>query len=475
MATLLAACSDEQTEVDRATDKEEAFPVTEARAFVESLMTQRTRGEAEEESFFIHGDFICDWDAAQFSSGRVQYSQVVAIASDYDYFRYHVDSTGKPFLTPIYHKLVVIEEQETGLQGAFVRYYVPDPVHALSHDAAYYDALLNSNRKTDFTGYSLYTDLDGWVVTVGYYSEGDLMQYASFADQQYSAEENMERMEELLGVMAVARKPHQAATRGSDTGEEPSIKVDIEGVETVGWRREKDWSHILYMLSLLEDTQPKIKKEDHKTELDNGGGGGGENPNIPTGNERLKTSDPDIINKLADLLADCLGQKAIGSIAVDVEFQRNPSIKYMRQGMSNQPDPQTGQYRFTIEYNQVSDYMLLEELIHVNQAQWVTPDWRREHLLNLEVEAKIGVEKYLEDHNIQKKPEVFGTTDSRFNFQILKTLIEDNAAETEDFYHFYNLCAEGLRNITSYSDPNRYPLQENYYGTNTIQQLMKDC
>ena len=384
-------CSKEPT-VPPIGAKEPLYSVAKARAYYDGAScTTRTIAEPGP---LTPGDYSLDWERAEVSLDSLLSSVDVPIDMQYRYYRYLQPEPDSVELVPIYSKLVVVKEHPTLLEGCYIRYVMP----ARSMRSAYpdydYDALLNSRPKTNFTGVSLYTDLNGWPMCVAYYYEGELLFDAFLFDKAHTLEENIEQLYNLIDDLTVARCS-QARTRGTETNQDDGKPIDIEKViVTDTWQDLLD--RLLTKLELenahLYDLpQPDIGDSagfgdsgSGGASSGNSGDGDGEN-NTSDHNSKIEYEDKEtkeLIEPLLDSISqDCMGKTllaALDGVTIKTGTGRNGY------------DSETN----TIELNHHNkygyrDYVLLEELTHCYQRNRYG-DMYVSKRLNAEIEAKVG-------------------------------------------------------------------------------------
>lgn len=461
-------CSKEPT-VPPIGAKEPLYSVAKARAYYDGAScTTRTIAEPGP---LTPGDYSLDWERAEVSLDSLLSSVDVPIDMQYRYYRYLQPEPDSVELVPIYSKLVVVKEHPTLLEGCYIRYIIP----ARSMRSAYpdydYDALLNSRPKTDFTGVSLYTDLNGWPMCVAYYYEGDLLFDAFLFDKAHTLEENIERLYNLIDDLTVARCS-QVETRADET-------VPINAVYCI--------SHY------LPSTIPQELLEKLLEELNNqvdplyknsqgGAGGGSSSGNSGDGdsedsssehNENIKYEDEEtkeLIEPLLDSISqDCMGKTLLAALdGVTIKIGANQD-QFIKNTIFLENDKTYG-YR---------DYVLMEELIHCYQRQIQGTNANLRELDN-EIEAKVGWYLYKQyrakkNLNQQQLQQAFGPRKGQTAFESLALFYITDANNNDYYYNKYYLDAiETLRRLPSYkgmtisTDPNDRIFK-------TLQQLNADC
>lgn len=369
--------------------QEPLYSVAKARAFYDQAST--TTRSVVESGPLMPGDYSLDWEQAEVSLDSLLSSVDVPIEMQYRYYRYLQHETDSVELVPIYSKLVVVKEHPTLLEGCYIRYMMPARSMIRAYPDFDYDALLNSRPKTDFTGVSVYTDLNGWPMCVAYYYEGELLFDAFLFDKAHSPEENIELLYDLLDDLTVARCS-QVETRATETNQDDDAPKDGGGIEEVVIVAKRPSNG-----DLFEDEQPFPEFPDPVLpEFGSGGGSSSGNSNSSSSdgednssqhNDKIKFEDEEtkeIIEPLLDSISqDCMGQTLLAALdGVTIEIHPYSELlnynKYdFKDNIIHLGADEQGNYR---------DYILLEELIHKYQYQqgYTTP------CIEKEIEAKVG-------------------------------------------------------------------------------------
>ncbi len=472
-------CSKEPT-VPPIGAKEPLYSVAKARAYYDGAScTTRTIAEPGP---LTPGDYSLDWERAEVSLDSLLSSVDVPINMQYCYYRYLQPEPDSVELVPIYSKLVVVKEHPTLLEGCYIRHLMPARSMWNAYPDYDYDALLNSRPKTNFTGVSLYTDLNGWPMCVAYYYEGELLFDAFLFDKTHTLEENIERLYNLIDDLTVARCS-QARTRGTETNQDDGKPIDIEKViVTETWQDLLD--RLLTKLELenahLYDLpQPDIGDSagfgdsgSGGASSGNSGDGDGEN-NTSDHNSKIEYEDKEtkeLIEPLLDSISqDCMGKTLLDALdGVTIKIGANQD-QFIKNTIFLENDKTYG-YR---------DYVLMEELIHCYQRQIQGTNANLRELDN-EIEAKVGWYLYKQyrakkNLNQQQLQQAFGPRKGQTAFESLALFYIIDANNNDYYYNKYYLDAiETLRRLPSYkgmtisTDPNDRIFK-------TLQQLNADC
>ena len=469
-------CSKEPT-VTPIGSKEPLYSVAKARAYYDGAScTTRTIAEPGP---LTPGDYSLDWDQAEVSLDSLLSSVDVPINMQYRYFRYLQPESDSVELVPIYSKLVVVKEHPTLLEGCYIRHLMPARSMIRAYPDYDYDALLNSRPKTDFSGVSLYTDLNGWPMCICYYYGGELLVDAFLFDRAYSLEENIARLCDLLGDLAVARCT-KAETRATETNQDDQKPIVIDEVVV-----SETWQDVFDRLLTQLDLQ-----NSYMHDLPNPGiGGSGEGPTNGGGsgssssgnsndgdgedsssepNENIKYEDEET-KELIEPLLDSISQDCMGKTLLDALDGVTIKIGADHNGYNSATN--------TIELSPhgvygYRDYVLLEELIHryQNQAGYT------ERSLNKELEAKIGWINYLIRKGKSIGYSYRGQLGASYaQVESLAWIVGSKLYNANEDRHLYDQAIYSIKNVgTKYSN---YPYFEddNYRNFSCLFEIIQDC
>ena len=461
--------------------QEPLYSVAKARAYYDDAScTTRTIAEPGP---LTPGDYSLDWERAEVSLDSLLSSVDVPIDMQYRYYRYLQPEPDSVELVPIYSKLVVVKEHPTLLEGCYIRYVMPARSMRNAYPDYDYDALLNSRPKTDFTGVSLYTDLNGWPMCVAYYYEGELLFDAFLFDKAHTLEENIERLYNLIDDLTVARCS-QARTRGTETNQDDGTPKDgggIEEVVCVGKKPDKEGYEDLF-------PTPNLGNPVHYDELfqdhTSGGGGGSSSGNSNDGDGENNTSDhnskieyedketKELIEPLLDSISqDCMGKTLLDAL-VGVTIKIHPYSEPLNYNKYDFKDniihleaDQTGGYR---------DYILLEELIHRYQYQ----QGYTTKCVEKEVEAKVGWVLYLERSGrhltrSQANAQLGDASSGILGLADALSLFHLN--QSYDLYNIY--YQESINNLRKWYSEDEYPYLGNtsLISLENLKELLTNC
>lgn len=473
--------------------QEPLYSVAKARAYYDGAScTTRTIAEPGP---LTPGDYSLDWERAEVSLDSLLSSVDVPIDMQYRYYRYLQPETDSVEFVPIYSKLVVVKEHPTLLEGCYIRYIMP----ARSMRSAYpdydYDALLNSRPKTDFTGVSLYTDLNGWPMCVAYYYEGELLFDAFLFDKAHTLEENIERLYNLIDDLTVARCS-QARTRGTETNQDDGTPKDgggIEEVVCVGKKPDKEGYEDLFPTPNLGNP---VHYDEFFQDHTSGGGGGSSSGNSNDGDGENNTSDHNSkieyedkeTKELIEPLLDSISQDCMGKTLLDALDGVTIKIGTGRNGYDSETN--------TIELNHHNeygyrDYVLLEELTHCFQRNRYG-DMYVSKRLNAEIEAKVGWFLYrqrnpnalLDNTQSEWQQDAFYTPNG---VKAMHQLAQHHLLETSIENSDYQNCYRNLAAALSVHRIDKNGVEQNVYATysfswdlqdwvfSCLQTLMENC
>lgn len=488
----LHSCSREEEPPARVQGKSVRLTVEEARHYVESQLARFTRNAGEDApDRLVLGNYSVDWSRAESSVGDILYSVDVPAEGTYSYCSVGFDSLGTPVFTPMYHKLVVVKDGETEAMESYIRFYIPTREHALAHSEPYYDALLNSDVKGDFTGMSVYTTLDGFPVCAGRYTEGILEDSGFLGDTLRTVEDNALKIAHLLDGMLAVRM--SCLTRAKDGGTKPGADADtairnlggIDDVIVIGKPLQKKNENVEFKWEPaggggdipkpdpLDDDKPFTggsgNKEDDPDKSDDDDGRYEKNKNIAT-------DDPNIMRLLDSIAVDCMGEILISTLSDKVTIVRGST--YGAGALVVQPILGDGGAwagnKYRIEISNYLDISLIEELIHLHQHSGKSPDAVRSYRMNNEIEAKLGW--YMYRQRVNKLDDdvgaALGVMQGLPVFRGLSQNYESNGLNSAEFYNLYMSAVTILR--PSYP-AEKYPFSESHMTFADLLELMKNC
>ncbi len=472
---LVAACAPHEMSVPERRPGE-PYTVDEARACYRSELARRTRDAEADAGPLTTGACRSDWERAAVSIDASLYSVDVPIEAEYGYARYRRTEGDSVVLTPMYAKLVVVKEPVSEGECCYVRYYLPDEAFAAEHDAAYYDAMLNSRPKERYDGLSIYASLDGDVLAAGRYVRGRLTRKAFLFDERRTVEENAEAIGELLGDLCVARIRYGVQTRSQGTKNPPN-PVDGGGIESVV---------IIGIPKIPPPPDPVLPEWDPRDELgrrfkdpfpdadsDSGGSGGdgdsssdSSDSDAPTEkpydkNPRIEVEDERIEQMLDSIYLDCMGSTLIQSLnGVKIVVEEVDPARPDNFGGFNY-----GNNTITLRWREgrpVRDYVLVEELIHAFQFQRQGETEFAKNTLSNEVEAKAGwllyQERNLKELSDGQRKRIFNTRSGYLTFYILSGYMQWGVSiYDQQFERTYRDAIDVLRQNAVYGDRNKYP------------------
>ena len=481
-------CSKEPT-VTPIGSKEPLYSVAKARNFYDHASTT-TRAIAEQGPM-TPGAYSLDWEQAEVSLDSLLSSVDVPIEMQYRYYRYLQPEPDSVLLTPIYSKMVVVKEHPTLLEGCYIRHLIPSRTMLREQPEFDYDALLNSRPKQGFSGVSLYTDLNGWPMCIGYYYEGELLVDAFLFDRAYSLEENIARLSDLLGDLAVARCT-KVETRATETNQDDQEPIDIdEVVVSETWQDYLDrlLTELEFQNLHMHDLpNPGIGGSGEGPTNGGGGGSGSSSSNDGTGEGDEYTSDhnskieyeDEETKELIEPLLDSISQDCMGKTLLDLlDGVTIKTHAYNKSTNYNYFDPDTN----TIHLEEHRSYgfryyILLEELIHrfQIQQQGVLSIGKQ---LNNEIEAKVG---WMLERKRNLVSSYEGAIANAFvneeTLNAIYTLGDHFIAGTnpymQDYQDAYTTAINGLRMLRGYKDMTISHLIEDWQFS-TLLTLMTDC
>lgn len=490
----LHSCSREEEPPARVQGKSVRLTVEEARHYVESQLARFTRNAGEDApDQLVLGNYSVDWSRAESSVGDILYSVDVPAEGTYSYCSVGFDSLGTPVFTPMYHKLVVVKDGETEAMESYIRFYIPTREHALAHSEPYYDALLNSDVKGDFTGMSVYTTLDGFPVCAGRYAEGMLEDSGFLGDTLRTVEENALKIANLLDGMLAVRM--SCLTRAKDDGTKPGADADtairnlggIDDVIVIGKPLQKKNENVEFKWEPaggggdipkpdpLDDDKPFTggsgNKEDDPDKSDDDDGRYEKNKNIAT-------DDPKVRKYLDEFLEDCIGQKLVGSIRDSITFCVSYSAKKSQIVTKRYEDGRRHWQTFTITLRSgYVDIDVMEELFHAYLNSGISLEEAKSYKLNREIEAKLGWYLYRRGiNNDYMIRNYIGYTAGVAQFRKMRECVLTNNLNGIEFSDAFKEAGRILRvNFPEYSNSVLCPFSSDHINVNKLLSLIEEC
>ncbi|WP_295937025.1 hypothetical protein [uncultured Alistipes sp.] len=359
----------------------------DARTYFESLPA--TRGaEGDEYNTLASGTILPLW-----SSGAVVpldgISEVDVAAVFERYYGVVVRSQGEYHLQPLYPRLSILCDEESGAKGAFLKFYLP-AVDVTGGSAVMAQRIADAAAGRPFSGIVFCASLSGFPLAVVWYIDGNLRDAAWLGDQRYTCEQNWERMHALGGYFRILSSG-TPPTRAQGPDPNPINGGDIDEVVILPPLPRP------YVVPDLDEFLKKWFADDENGGIGGGDGGGNNGGNDSPSddsddspNPNLLTDDPVVIEKLDSILLDCMGRKLIGSFDRPIQIRTVPGDKarYHRNA------PGTVVIDEYIEFGEHAPLVaLMEDLVHAYQNRDVYGS--NDHTLNDEIEAKIGWSLYI--------------------------------------------------------------------------------
>ena len=186
---LFTSCYDSEPWVNVAEQPMKAkitITAEEAQAsFENEIMSKATRGISTRKEDLIRfskhqfpfGDIVPKWSSGVASNtSRTAYYET-PIRSSYFYRAWWYKKAGKNkkkkwVCTRIIHKLLVMKDPETNKTHNYIELLIPT-IHFMNHHRTFnYNRITNDGTMLDFSGFKVYTTLDGHLVRVTEYKSG---------------------------------------------------------------------------------------------------------------------------------------------------------------------------------------------------------------------------------------------------------------------------------------------------------------
>ena len=549
MATLwlFTSCYDSElwnNVTEQPTKAKVTITVEEAQAsFENEIMSKATRGSSTREQDLISysrhqfpfGDIIPKWSGGVASNSSKFANYETPIRSSYLYRAWRHKRIGKNkkkewICTKIVHKLLVIKDPKTNKTYNYIELLIPT-IHFVNHHRTFnYNQLTNDGNMLDFSGFKVYTTLDGHLVRVNEYKNGKKIRGVFLdgtADKEIYQEMRRRALNMLKNTRISIKLPKVAMTRSYDEFEyeEESWYVDGNGDIWVWDSHSGEWvvtgningddgenGYVIGEVVVTPDPEPEIDDPfvpspippidgdtDDNSEEEvggQGGGGGGSSSSVGSSggssipvapkakaifrNSNMVETNWKAIEKMLDkIMVDCMGEalynglkNALNGKTLTIQFtEKGNSAFELNGGIKLRTDVVSGDF--------------LHEMLHAYQAYRESYTSMTHAKLNMEIETHYA--QYLYQSNL---PEYKGSKwekrdkyKSRWkNIVALKRFMNEkgnlcpNADVAKFESHILNEVVPTLREAGYSSD--RYPLDYDRLGIENfknLKELTKNC
>lgn len=475
-------CQKDPLPVDGPEGRASKFSIQEARSVYESQAEAQTRSNRRG-GILDPGEIFPYWEGADYSENSMIAGYDVGIVVDHYFEFLQPTPDGRFRAREMFPRLVSLSTIDRSRQPvALIAYYLTDlPQTSLEEEDPGKD-LLNCEPKVGFTGRILYTTLDGHPVAISQHIQGEQVNEAYLwnATDSVSLQNLCDRFNDIAQGIYIRSEeaPHNTRTIYDWYLDEDGniIIIEIEAVECVA-RPGLEGIDIPMGIDIREFQITDPTTGGGNSGGGSGGGSAGEGEDSSQSEHNAKiSSESDVVHDLLDsLMKDCMGQKLIQAIDMEVTIVVETS--------QNGADFKTGTIHFEDggANGKHRIYVLIEELIHMYQYQRLGSETYSQGALNREVEAKVGWLLYERRMNNGILPEgsYSNQLGGKFGDDIFWGLINncypdfDNTNALHQFY--YESAINSLRKYDSYKDTTKYLESEEYRDFENIKELSKDC
>lgn len=353
----------------QSTETKVTITVEEAQAsFERKMMSKATRSITTREedlvSYSRHqfpfGNIIPKWSSGVASNTSKTAYYETPIRSSYFYRAWRHKRIGKNkkkewICTKIIHKLLVIKDPQTNKTHNYIELLIPT-IHFVNHHRTFnYNRLTNDGNMLDFSGFKVYTTLDGHLVRVNEYKNGKRVRGVFLdgtADKETYQEMKRRALNMLKNTRISIRLPKVAMTRSYDEleYEDGAWYVDENGDIWVWESYWGEWAlsgniygddgedgHVIDEVVVTPDPEPEIDDPytpsplppidgdtgDNSGEENESGGGGSSSGGSSGGssmpvapkaqaifrNSGMTEANWNVVERMLDkITADCMGQ-----------------------------------------------------------------------------------------------------------------------------------------------------------------------
>jgi|GEM_PF-7132767 len=122
------------------------------------------------------GSFVPNWKESRYSIDHhtaIESIDILISGNTYKYRAVYKDDEGKNIgSADCYHKLIAVRNTKTKKEACYIVIFIPSRSYSDGHRRETYKRLLNSGPTDDFSGYKIWTRLDGTIVRINEYIEG---------------------------------------------------------------------------------------------------------------------------------------------------------------------------------------------------------------------------------------------------------------------------------------------------------------
>lgn len=548
MATLwlFTSCYDSEPWMNvtkQSTETKVTITVEEAQAsFEREMMSKATRSITTREedlvSYSRHqfpfGNIIPKWSSGVASNTSKTAYYETPIRSSYFYRAWRHKRIGKNkkkewICTKIIHKLLVIKDPKTNKTHNYIELLIPT-IHFVNHHRTFnYNRLTNDGNMLDFSGFKVYTTLDGHLVRVNEYKNGKRVRGVFLdgtADKETYQEIKRRALNMLKNTRISIRLPKVAMTRSYDEleYEDGAWYVDENGDIWVWESYWGEWmlsgniygddgedGHIIDEVVVTPDPEPEIDDPytpsplppidgdtgDNSGEENESGGGGSSSGGSSGGssmpvapkaifrNSGMTEANWNTVERMLDkIIADCMGQalynglkNSLNGKSLIIKFTNKDYAAFVPDGDNS---------GINLGMKVVESNAFFHEMWHAYQAYHENESTYMNSLINQEIEAHYAQYLYL-----RKLPEYRGSKwenyydkDSRMGaIADLSDYINEKgnlySGINVDVFNFHILSVASIFETTEgYDDPSFYKYDDTRSGLSNfsnLRTLTKDC
>ena len=488
---------------------------------------------------FPFGNIVPKWNCgvASNASGTAYYE--TSIRSSYFFRAWRHKRIGKNkkkkwMCTKIIHKLLVMKDLNTNETYNYIELLIPT-IHFINHHRTFnFSRITNDGNMMDFSGFKLYTTLDGHLVRVNEYKKGKRVR-GVFLDGTTDKETYQEMRRRALNMLRNTRisikLPKAVVTRSYDEleYEDETWYTDDEGNMWVWDSYLGDWTlvgningedgekgYIIDEVVITPDPDPESEIDDpfipspippieggtnDDLEEEGIGGGGGGSSSIGSGggsstpvapkaktifrNSSMTETNWKVIERmLGKIIADCMGQALYNGLKNSLNG-KTLIIKFIDEEKAGFV-PDKAKSGIKLGLTLVNSNILFHEMWHVYQAYHESETVYLNSLINQEIEAHYAQYLY-----VRKLPEYRGSKWESYyakdkRHRAIKGLSDHidgkgnlrPGKNVEEFNFDILSIASIFETTDGYDDPGLYKYDDTRSGLSNfsnLRTLTKDC
>jgi len=209
----LDACTVDNAAVSFEQREKDEFIAEAQRLFAEQV-TRNPEAGFNERGKMPLGEMTPVWQMSEMSSTETLTAIDVPLLTQYRYRAlYAVGEDAIP--VPIYHNLVVVKSPVTGKIAQYLHYYIPDVNYVRRYQGDLTDRFRNCERRGDYCGLEIYTDMRGKIWRINKFEEGVKTVGLFMGNPNVSSRDKRRVVGMLMGGLWIQRGQRSETTRAT--------------------------------------------------------------------------------------------------------------------------------------------------------------------------------------------------------------------------------------------------------------------